>query len=66
LENPAISFTQATSYTAKLTVKDASGCASTLTKNNVFAISNNYITNFTYAIEPGECSPIKSTSVANF
>jgi len=66
LQNPSISFTKSTSYTAKLTVKDASGCASTLTKNNVFTISNNRIKDFTYTIVPGACSPINVNFSSQF
>jgi gliding motility-associated-like protein len=66
LESPAILFTAPTSYTAKLTVRDASGCTSTLTKNNVFAISNNYITDFSHTINPGTCSPINVTFTSQF
>jgi gliding motility-associated-like protein len=58
-ENPSISFSAETSYTATLTVKDASGCTSTLTRNNVFAISNNYVTGFTHTIDKSSCSPIR-------
>ncbi|MBC7920641.1 MAG: PKD domain-containing protein, partial [Ferruginibacter sp.] len=65
-ENPSVLFTTETSYTAKLTVKDASGCVSTKEKPNVFRISNNYVIDFSYAIDQGSCRPIKVRFTSQF
>ncbi|MES2731927.1 MAG: PKD domain-containing protein [Bacteroidota bacterium] len=66
LENPAIDFTEETSYTAKLTVKDASGCTSTLSKSDVIEIKNNYIEDFTFKPKKGTCNPIEVLFFSKF